>query len=234
MPNFASPVSFMADPSLGFPLFSFDVVTSEVHEATCDPTEFPVETGADISDHIRSKPAQVTIVGHITMTPMSGGVFGPMALNAPFYDNPISSLSSAISAAGDAIKNAVLGPPGPLVIQVMQFPIPLDPITDSHTLLKAIKDSRLLCVVTTSTLTYSDVALISLTMNKSELGIAEFTCVFREIITVTSQTVVAPIPLVLTGLPKKSAGTTTPTPSPAQLKDTALLAAGKFVAQALP
>ena len=58
----------------------FDATLSEGHSWANDITENPVETGSDITDHIRGLPDQITLVGMVTNTPFlepgnsSGGV----------------------------------------------------------------------------------------------------------------------------------------------------------------
>lgn len=50
-----------------------DATLSEQHQGDVDVTDHPVERGANISDHARSKPEVVTLEGLITNTPISGG-----------------------------------------------------------------------------------------------------------------------------------------------------------------
>lgn len=224
--------AILPDPLSLLPAFSWDIVTSETHEATNEPTEYPVETGVDITDHVRAKPDTVTIVGNVTLTPIvatGGGFEGPTTLDVPvFVPPPFSSLAAAISAAGNAIKDEIFGPPPPTVIDVLQFPIPLDPITDAHKLLKSIKESRTFCQVTTSTVTYFNMVITSITMKQqTDEGDAEFSVTLKNIITVSSDTVTAPKPLITAGAPKVAAGAQTPPPTTQQVKDTLLLQAGK-------
>ncbi|MCG8433494.1 MAG: hypothetical protein MJA83_05640 [Gammaproteobacteria bacterium] len=49
----------------------FDASVNEDHEAENDVTEFPVEEGADITDHIRPRPESITINGIVSNTPLT-------------------------------------------------------------------------------------------------------------------------------------------------------------------
>lgn len=51
----------------------FDIITSETHVASTYITEHPVETGADITDHVRVALDEVTIEGYISNAPVFGG-----------------------------------------------------------------------------------------------------------------------------------------------------------------
>lgn len=49
----------------------FDCTLSETHEASAQVTEHPIETGANITDHVRPMLARVSIEGLITNTPIN-------------------------------------------------------------------------------------------------------------------------------------------------------------------
>lgn len=51
----------------GYPI---DAALSEDHDHEADVTEFPVEQGGNVTDHVRIKPAQVTIKGVVSDTPI--------------------------------------------------------------------------------------------------------------------------------------------------------------------
>lgn len=51
----------------------FDASISEQHEGDAEITQFPVEVGADISDHIRPQPERITINGIISNSPLQLG-----------------------------------------------------------------------------------------------------------------------------------------------------------------
>lgn len=55
--------------------FAIDAVLNETHTSNSEATEFPVESGADLTDHIRRLPKEVSIEGIVSDTPI-----GTMAL----------------------------------------------------------------------------------------------------------------------------------------------------------
>lgn len=60
-------------PSTSIPLpalVEFDASVTETHTDESEVTEFPVEEGSDISDHVRKKPTVITIEGMISNTPI--------------------------------------------------------------------------------------------------------------------------------------------------------------------
>jgi len=53
-----------------------DATVTEEHKTSCDLTENPVEDGAKITDHVQLKPAELTIEGVITDTPLGYAIIG--------------------------------------------------------------------------------------------------------------------------------------------------------------
>lgn len=51
-------------------ILTLDAALSVAHQKTADVTEFEVEKGSKITDHIRAKPVTVTISGIVTNTPI--------------------------------------------------------------------------------------------------------------------------------------------------------------------
>ena len=60
--------TIIASPTM-MPL-GVDCTVKEVHKADVEVTDHPVEQGVNVADHARPKPAEVTIEGIITNTPM--------------------------------------------------------------------------------------------------------------------------------------------------------------------
>lgn len=50
--------------------YEIDVAVTEEHSHECEVTDHPVETGANISDHIRVRPAVVSFEGIVSDTPI--------------------------------------------------------------------------------------------------------------------------------------------------------------------
>jgi hypothetical protein len=51
-------------------LITLDVTIEETHERRAEPTDFPIEGGSSISDHVRLQPNKLTVSGFITDTPL--------------------------------------------------------------------------------------------------------------------------------------------------------------------
>jgi hypothetical protein len=59
------------------PKLLLDALVRESHELNAEVTEFPVETGGVISDHVRLQPREVSVEGVVTNNPVRflGGIF---------------------------------------------------------------------------------------------------------------------------------------------------------------
>lgn len=76
----------------------FDVTIDEVHDWSNDVTQFPVENGSPISDHIRQTPDKVSITGVI-----SNSAFSEIALR------DIKSLKDRCQTSFDVLRNLMEG-----------------------------------------------------------------------------------------------------------------------------
>jgi hypothetical protein len=218
-------VSILPDPASFMPVFVFDVVTGETHEGINEPTKFPVELGADISDHIKVNPTKYTVTGVVSMTPNGGSPIPtvlqiePLPVPGPFVAAE-ETIAGLLSGGGPPF-----GPQAPTIVSPL-YPfngLDADPISDAHDALEGIRTRKVLCVITSTTKEYTDMALSSLTLNrKDDEGKGEFTLIFEKIITVQSATVAAPKPVIKAGVPKTSGGAQTPTPTTPADKATAL------------
>jgi hypothetical protein len=74
--------------------FDLDATLSENHTLTNEVTEFPVEQGFNISDHVIRKPEKLTIEGFVTNTPVSEGV-APLGV-----DRVLDCLNALLDMAG--------------------------------------------------------------------------------------------------------------------------------------
>ena len=58
-------------------VFAFDALLSANHGDSAEVTDHPVENGANFSDHIQIKPAQVRLSGRVTNTPIDASESTP-------------------------------------------------------------------------------------------------------------------------------------------------------------
>lgn len=124
-----------------------DATLDEQHKGEAEVTEFPVETGADITDHIRPKPIEFTMTGVISNTPLDFLNFG--------------SDSQAEAAWADLLK---------------------------------IQEKAIIVNITTALRTFYDMALLSVTCTRdaANSNIIKFTSNWRQIKTVSSETIAIP------------------------------------------
>lgn len=89
-----------------------DASLSEVHSASVEVTDHPVESGASISDHARALPEQLTIEGLVTNNPLWGPTQPateafqkgrPVRASAPSRSGAIYRKLLALKDAGTAI-----------------------------------------------------------------------------------------------------------------------------------
>jgi hypothetical protein len=66
-------------PTIGLPVV-FDAVLSITHSGSNEPTSYPVEAGADVTDHIRVKPFEVTLSGIMSAVSSVPGEINPFRL----------------------------------------------------------------------------------------------------------------------------------------------------------
>ena len=100
----------------------FDVVKSEQHNISTFITEHPVESGADIADHVRSNLDTFTLEGFVTNAPISGvdktkisqkiGDYKGLDLTPviPEYQAPLAPTPGAVfGAIGGALSSLLNG-----------------------------------------------------------------------------------------------------------------------------
>lgn len=73
-----------------------DASIDEDHTLTCDVTENPVEDGANITDHVHLRPAELKINGVISDTPLDFS-----ALNLPIVGNVVGLINNTLINAGE-------------------------------------------------------------------------------------------------------------------------------------
>lgn len=80
----------------GYPI---DVAISEEHKFETEVTEYPVESGSDITDHVRKKPNEVTLEGIVSDTPLAATILERLASG----DRVLTGLLSEATASLDAL-----------------------------------------------------------------------------------------------------------------------------------
>lgn len=135
---------------------AIDCTVTETHTATSSVTSHPVESGSDITDHIRPEPLQLSITGIVSDTPIGS-----------------KQINRAISAGGTSIQIRQLETPTSATGFGRSAWAKLDAI---RTAAKPIK-------VVTRDKTYESMALVSVSVPKEARtgGAFEFTAQFRQV-----------------------------------------------------
>lgn len=152
------------DASIG--AVDIDAVVTETHLDEVEVTDHPVEIGVNISDHMRVKPATITLDGIVSNTPLptAGAPSSPLQADGVTY----TSRSAAVPArAGSAYQQ-----------------------------LLALKTGGQLVTVVTALRSYDQMALVSLSVPRdAKTGNAlRFTAVLKEIKFALSQVAVISVP----------------------------------------
>jgi hypothetical protein len=140
-----------------------DCSITETHTVANDVTEHPVETGFNVTDHVRAKPDELTIEGIVTNTPFS----------QTQRTRIVQALGITFASATDA--DQILGQPGYAEA--------------AYTSLRDVRDSGRLITITTSLRTYENMVMTSLVVprNKDVGDALRFTAQFKRVRVVSNK-----------------------------------------------
>lgn len=141
--------------------FVIDAAISEEHVSESQATDYPVETGSNVTDHIRNAPRQLTVEGIVSDTPLDADVVQARG----GFTGGIRQSHDVGGEFTDAL-----------------------PSEAALAKLEEIRLARKPVVVTSSIRTYKSMALLTLTVPRDkETGAAlRFTAVFKEVLFVTN------------------------------------------------
>lgn len=126
-----------------------DAMVNESHEFTRSVTQFPVQEGAPITDHVRHEPTKITIEGLITNTPTTYS----SVISQFFYDIASGRERTLNETSYTRVSGA--------------FDLLMEMIKEADTYDVAPKAMEPIDVVTTMRL-YKDMLITSLTINKDK------------------------------------------------------------------
>lgn len=213
----------------------FDVVTEEGHHLKSEITEFPVEEGADITDHIRPDNDRITLSTFVSNTPIitkaevrsqlknppttiigvQTGIVGGKTLDVPSPPLPdLPTPGALLQAIGSAISNLITGKKE-YKAQVLTFPRDFDNVSEVYDCLLGLRRDSQLVDVVTSVRTIKSMALENIEMFKSnETGTgAKFSIDLKAVRLVSVLSVKAPRPASSIGFNKTNAGAKGATPA---------------------
>jgi len=201
-------------PSGVLSALEFDAVTAEDHTVAADATEHTVETGANITDHVRTKLAEFTMQGVITNTPLNETTIGtsPGALvlgqatlalqgatsrqdttasvtggvASPFRPNGFPRPSSA-PVATRGVRTTQLTNVSGSSLQATQR---VDRVLHVYRTLKALCEGGVRLDVSTYLRVYEDMIITSLSAPRDGKDAITFSISFRELRTADSKTAV--------------------------------------------
>lgn len=141
-------------------LLQFDAVTSESLVFGSTVTEFPVEEGANVADHVRENLDHVSLDVFVTNHPIDGknrvnpdlpdrGSVESVLLDIPVFKRPINSLSSAISAGLGALSRLIFGDKDPDRATLLTFSQKFSATGETYEVLRQlVGEKRIVEVVT--------------------------------------------------------------------------------------
>ncbi|CAM6807578.1 hypothetical protein ENKOMM257B_06905 [Enterobacter kobei] len=159
-----------------------DVVEDEGHVWQNDVTQYPVETGSDITDNIRPKPDELTFKCFVGGAPIKG--YAERAADAvEFGTNLMNGDTDALLGGNQRLQEA-------------------------FNQVRALRDSRQLVTVATRYRTYTSCAVVSVEMNRvpDDGEALSFTMSLRQVRIVSSQ--MTRVPEGMSGKPQDMSGAT--------------------------
>jgi hypothetical protein len=187
----------------------FDVVLSENHDYSSETTDFAVEKGSNISDHVRDNPDKISLEVVVSNEPLSdysakfgnttikttqlGAFVGSLPVQVEYFTPDITNLGTAVRALGSLISPSE--PPPSALAGVVQFSTAQSdiPANTLDTLLK-LKSSATLVQLVTQKRLYDNVIISNVSMTRdANTGTAgKFKIEFKTLRIVDSVIVTAP------------------------------------------
>ncbi len=197
----------------GSPLY-FDVVEKEGLRHSATTTDHPVEKGADVSDHVRDMPDEVTLEVFFSNSPIkdvndlyNGRVAG-LDLKVPKAEKQVAIMPGAALNAGlDALSDFINGPQQ-WKAMTLQFPEKFDNVAFVLSSLLDWKTRGVLGKVITPHRTYESVVIIGVESNR-DAGTGDgcpITISLKSIRLVEAKLITAPVPTEERGKTLKSKG----------------------------
>lgn len=207
------------DANVTTDIVSFDVAPLESHDKLAIPTEYPVEDGGTVSDHIHVQADQVTLEVFVSNTPIRPNFIKArgryavrtLQLPAPFRPNRLFK-GPTVATVGAGTRTGLAAIEERLTPKTVNATLltfsSFDAVSETHLKLISLVGKARLRVVTSLT-EYRDMWLTAVSTPRtiSDGTGARFNLALKRINTVSAVTVAAPeIPLTAAGAPGKSRG----------------------------
>lgn len=172
----------------------FDVITQETHTLTNDITEHPVESGANVTDHVRSQLDTIALevfVSNAPISPESRFEFGLDDGNvAPLDLQPAAGAGTSLDKRLNG-RSAI----------VLQFDQPINFVAQTYNVLRFMKETAELVTVVTRLWDYDNMVIKDVTVPRTsaEGDGAKMTVTFKQVRLVETKLVTAPTPTEVRG-----------------------------------
>lgn len=195
-------------------VITFDAILDELHESVSQVTEHPVETGVDVTDHVRPLPDRLNLVGYVSNQPIivnpftERGELRSFKLEVPKWEPPLEPTPGSIFRNTIAAVDGLLFGEPEYTAQVLAFPDAFDAIRETYEVLLELKRNAVFLEVLTPLRWYEDVILerVAAPRTAGDSGVA-FAMDLRQLRVVESGQVTAPpIPQDPSGHPLQKKG----------------------------
>lgn len=190
-----------------------DATLSERHDATATVTEHPVETGVDVTDHVRQMSDTISVEALITNHPIHSayddffdgaqGGFAPHALQIPQRDTYVTNpISAALARYAD---------PPPDSVQVLYFDALFNRPLTVYAALLQVKNTVTLLKIDSGVRTYENMVITALSVPKDDAADSlKFSFDATALRVAASEVVESPRPKEERGKKRKNKGTQQP------------------------
>jgi hypothetical protein len=212
----------VTDPAYAQGQLGFDAVLSEHHDLTAEVTDYAVEQGVAVVDHVRPNPDRITLETFVTNTPVysvDAQDQQPLTLDLPYPDQAPAGpgpLGNLFGGGFQAVSSA-LSRPTQASASVMLFDGDIDYVQNALLQLQSLKDTATLLTIITPRNTYFNMILERIAMQRDRTtgtSGANFSLEFRQIRIVSSSVVAAPLPTIPRAIPTANKGKKDPTAAP--------------------
>lgn len=201
----------------------WDAVESETLRFSAAVTEFPVEVGPNVSDHVRAELDSVSLTVFVSNSPIVDsnlllptprGVFSSMKLDIPQYTPPFSPTPGFVTGAAVRGVDSLLGGKKVDSATVLQFSAEFNSVSEIIQELRRLRDSAEIIKIITPHWDAETMVITSVEVPRTpeEGDGARLNIELRQIVRVETKRTAEPVPTVVRGKKGKKAGTKDPAP----------------------
>jgi len=181
-------------------IITFDVIENELHENIAEVTEHPVEVGANVSDHVRPLPDQLSLTAYTSNQPIRVNPFTQrgelisFALETPTWTVPVEATPGSLYRAGLSGLSSLFD--DPTNVKILAFSEEFNAIWETYEILREFQTNGVLLQILTGIRTYEDMVLTRVTAprNAGDSGVAFGLEVRALRIVESGQVTAAPVP----------------------------------------